>query len=342
MRTMQARAATRRLEPSPRLVEPQLYLSSLEADWEDLRVEAFHEPVELDCWSQPTSSAISLVLFTGGPLLFEQRQPDGSWRGKTLHHGQFTLSAGLSRPVELRWRSLSNVPIQTLHLQLPHELVLGAIGEVGSVPAERLALPGLALPNRSGFNDPLLAQVSLALRQELATPTPAGKAFAHSAAQLVAVHLARAYTSAYTKGEACAQDALCVPGRLMARQIEQVEKYIQRHLSEDVSVEALARVAGFSPYHFTRLFRRTTGSSPHQWVVRQRVERAQWLLQQTELPLAQVAAACGFADQSHLTLVFKQQLGCTPRVYRRQGDQIPSVDSSDVWRWSAGSVTPGG
>ena len=71
------------------------------------------------------------------------------------------------------------------------------------------------------------------------------------------------------------------------RQIERVEKYIQRHLSEDVSVEVLARVVGFSPYHFTRLFRRTTGISPHQCVIRQRVARAQWLLQQTELPLAQ-------------------------------------------------------
>jgi AraC family transcriptional regulator len=323
---LQARVATLRREPSPRLAEPQLYLSSLDAGWDDLCVEAFHEPAELDCWLQPVTAAVSLILFTGGPLHVEQRQPDGSWRGQTFHHGQFMLNSGRSRPLEVRWRSVSTVPTETVHLELPRELVLGAIGDIGSVPAERLALPRLALPNRAGFHDPLLAQVALELRQELATPTPAGKAFAHSAAQLLAVHLARAYT----KGDVCEQDALCAPGQLTARQIEQVEKHIQRHLSEDVSVEALARVAGFSPYHFARLFRRTTGSSPHQWVVRQRVARAQWLLQQTELPLAQVAVTCGFADQSHLTLVLKQQLGCTPGACRRRGDRLPSVDSSDA------------
>lgn len=313
MRDLDARVKTQvRPVPSPRpprLTEPQLYLSSLDADWGDLRVEAFHEPVELDCWPQPTTVEISLVLFTGGSLHIEQRQPDGSWLGRALHHGQFILNGGRSRPGEVRWKSLSNVPTQTLHLRLSRDLVFGTVGEVDSRPGRRLALP-----YRAGFHDPLLAQVSLALRQELAMPTPTGKAFARSAAQLLAVHLTRAYTGS----DLSRADAVCLPGELTARQIEQVETYIQRHLGEDVSVEALARVVGFSPYHFARLFRRTTGFSPHQWVVHQRVARAQWLLKQTELPLAQVAAACGFADQSHLTLVFKQQLDCTPGAYRRQ------------------------
>jgi len=79
----------------------------------------------------------------------------------------------------------------------------------------------------------------------------------------------------------------------------------------------LARQIGFSPYHFARLFRQTTGESPHQFVLRQRIERAQRLLAEGGMPLAHVAVESGFADQSHLTRAFKRQLGLTPRAYRR-------------------------
>jgi AraC family transcriptional regulator len=79
----------------------------------------------------------------------------------------------------------------------------------------------------------------------------------------------------------------------------------------------LAQQIGFSPYHFARLFRRTTGESPHQFVMRQRVEHAQRLLMQRDAPLAAVALACGFANQSHFTQSFKRQIGLTPRAYRQ-------------------------
>ncbi|MBA2679458.1 MAG: helix-turn-helix transcriptional regulator, partial [Ktedonobacteraceae bacterium] len=82
-------------------------------------------------------------------------------------------------------------------------------------------------------------------------------------------------------------------------------------------LEALAQQADFSPYHFARLFRRTTGESPHQFVLRQRVEAAQRLLKETRAPLASIALECGFANQSHLTRIFKRHLSLTPRAYRQ-------------------------
>jgi AraC family transcriptional regulator len=153
----------------------------------------------------------------------------------------------------------------------------------------------------------------MALRQDLERPRPSGNTFAHNAAQLLAVHLVRTYAVDSTQG----MGAASVSGGLSEHQVEKLYEYIQRHLCEDLSLETLARLIGFSPYHFARLFRRTMGASPHQFVVRQRLERAQWLLQQTELSLGQVALECGFADQSRLNQVFKQQVGCTPRAYRR-------------------------
>lgn len=297
--------------PSMRkIAEPMLYLSSEDAGWDDLSVEAFYEPRELEGWLQLPTSTISLVLFTGGPLHVEYRQKAGSWSGTTLHHGELTLSAGRTQPEEVRWKSLSSIPTHTLHLHLRRELVLrAAAGAGGKAPDHQ------ELASRGRFQDPLLTQIAFALRQELEQPTPAGKAFARSAAQLLAVHLARAYTQNATMES----DTPALSGGLSARQIRQLSEFVQRHLSEPLSTETLARLVGFSPYHFARLFRCATGASPHQYVLRRRLERAQWLLEQTEVPLAQVAAASGFADQSHLTLVFRQQLGCTPRVYRRTG-----------------------
>jgi AraC family transcriptional regulator len=96
-----------------------------------------------------------------------------------------------------------------------------------------------------------------------------------------------------------------------------VTDFILAYLDRDLSLSALSQEVGFSPYHFARLFRRTTGESPHQFVLRQRIDQAQRLLREGELPLASIALACGFANQGHLTLAFKRLLGVTPAAYRR-------------------------
>jgi AraC family transcriptional regulator len=98
--------------------------------------------------------------------------------------------------------------------------------------------------------------------------------------------------------------------------MQRVTDFILAHLSQGLSLELLAQQTGLSPYHFARLFRRTTGQSPHQFVLHRRVELAQQLLRETDAPLAYVAQQSGFASQSHLTQVFKRHLGLTPRTYR--------------------------
>jgi AraC family transcriptional regulator len=140
--------------------------------------------------------------------------------------------------------------------------------------------------------------------------TFAGKLYAQTAAQMLAVHLLRHYSS--TVGIIKEPS----PG-LTRRQVKRVTDFIVAHLTQDLSLEALAQQTGFSAYHFARLFQQTMGESPHQFVLRQRVERAQRLLKETDIPLALVALESGFANQSHLTRIFKRRLGLTPRAYRQ-------------------------
>ncbi len=96
-----------------------------------------------------------------------------------------------------------------------------------------------------------------------------------------------------------------------------VFEYVDAHLETAVGLSNLADVACMSPYHFARCFKTSTGMTPHHYVVKQRVDRAKHLLRESELSVAQIAFACGFSSQSHLTTVFKRITGETPARYRK-------------------------
>jgi AraC family transcriptional regulator len=291
---------------SGKLAAPLLYLSSAEAGWEGLSAQAYHEPIELESWISPATPDISLIYFTGGAMRLAQRHPHGPWRTLDIREGDLILRAPAHTSYEVSWKSHSSTPAQTLHLHLSHALVAGAAEQIAGYDPTRVALVA-----RAGFQDPLLTQIGLALWHELEQRAPTGKLYAQTAAQLLAVHLLRHYTTAKIAIREQAQ-------ALTTQQIRRVSDFVQAHLCQDVSLEALAQQAGFSPYYFARLFRRTTGESPHQFVLRQRIECAQRLLNQGEMPLAQVALASGFANQSHFTHAFKRHCGLTPRGYRQE------------------------
>jgi AraC family transcriptional regulator len=104
-------------------------------------------------------------------------------------------------------------------------------------------------------------------------------------------------------------------GKLNAFQLRTVVDFIQSHLDEAVSLLALAEQANVSPFHFARQFRATVGMPPHQFVLRQRVQKALRLIKAGKLPLAQVAVESGFHDQPHFTRAFRKVLGTTPARY---------------------------
>jgi AraC family transcriptional regulator len=95
-----------------------------------------------------------------------------------------------------------------------------------------------------------------------------------------------------------------------------VTAFMEAHLQDDLGLGDLAAVAGMSIRHFARAFRQEMGVTPHRWLMRLRLERAERLLERSDLSLAEVAAACGFASQSHLTKNFRQATLLTPRLWR--------------------------
>ena len=93
-------------------------------------------------------------------------------------------------------------------------------------------------------------------------------------------------------------------------------EYIESHLDEKIGLEALAAMAGFSTHHFARAFHQSVGVPPHSYLLRRRLERAERMLRETQLPLSEIAVATGFSDQSHLARHFRRRTGVSPRMAR--------------------------
>lgn len=282
-------------------------LSSRDLGWESIMVRAYQEPAEVkEELLLPTAPDIFLALVTSGVMHVECRALDSSWVSYAIRAGDLFLTPGAGAPYALRWASFSPEPIQTLHLHLNQHLFAQAIEELADRDPARFTVQ-----DRSGFQDPLLSSLGLALQQEVSHPLTADRLYADTVAQMMIVHLLRHYATQHV----IIQD----PRQGLSRQqMGQVTEFILAHLPEHLSLERLAQQVKLSAYHFARLFRRTTGESPHQFVLRKRLEAAERLLRETDLPLSQIAVDVGFPNQSHFTQVFRQHRGLTPRRYRQE------------------------
>jgi RpiB/LacA/LacB family sugar-phosphate isomerase len=118
-----------------------------------------------------------------------------------------------------------------------------------------------------------------------------------------------------------------VVGGLSPRRLQQVFFHVRENISRDLTVQELAQVAGMSQYYFSKLFKLSTGTTPHQYVMRHRVERAQQLLRDGRVALAEVSAQVGFETQSHFTSVFRKIAGTTPKRYRDLNQTNPNPET---------------
>jgi len=106
-------------------------------------------------------------------------------------------------------------------------------------------------------------------------------------------------------------------GRLAPWQVKRVTAYMREQLPRQIELSELAAILNQSQWHFCRAFKASTGFSPYQWQLAQRIKLAKELLLDTELALEVVAKATGFVDAMHLSRVFKRHAGKTPGAWRR-------------------------
>jgi AraC family transcriptional regulator len=189
-----------------------------------------------------------------------------------------------------------------LAIYLEPSVVLRAAAE-SRVPA------GFEVVERCSLDDPVVRNVGMALLAEVDAEGLSGGLYAQSLANLLAVHLLRHYTAAGHGGQK-------FTGGLTGQKLKAVTDFIADNYERDLGLSELARVAGMSTFHFAREFKRATGTTPHQYLIKFRVERAKSLLVESRLPLVEVGFRSGFSHQSHFSRLFRRLTGTTPLSYR--------------------------
>jgi AraC-like DNA-binding protein len=197
-------------------------------------------------------------------------------------------------------------PFHAINLYLPTRALDTISDDLGLARVDELRhTPGTPV------RDATIRDLLLSMRPAFAAPAEhTSTLFVDHVAHALATHVAHRY------------GGLRVPpvpnrGGLTPSQARRAKELLSANLSGGILLTDLATACNLSVRQFTRAFRHTTGMAPHRWLLQRRIEKAQDLLARSTRSLANVAADCGFADQSHFTRVFTRAVGITPGQWRR-------------------------
>jgi AraC family transcriptional regulator len=277
------------------LVLPQPARLSTGTQWQGIHFEIQQQPAH-DTGNHRHQMHILTMVTSSTPI--NQTIDGHSQHNLVGHNNAFILPAGAVHRCD--WRQ----NIEFMFVGLDPYLFLQMGQEL--VNPDQIEL----IPHFASIEDPLLQGILFTLKQEMATGGLNTQLFIDQLKTTLVIHLLRRY------GVQKVQIATYADG-LPRHKLNQVIDYIESHLDSSLELEQLARQAGMSQFHFSRLFKQSLGITPHQYVIQQRVERAQQLLQKGELSLAEIALACGFAHQGHLNRHFKHLTGRTPKEMAR-------------------------
>jgi AraC-like DNA-binding protein len=217
----------------------------------------------------------------------------------------YSLEAGCTTLYDLKRAPafLMDKPFHSVHFYFPRN-VLNAIADDASAPP----IGDLRYEPGKGNEDPIMRALTSSLYPALDQPEQANRLFVDHVMLAVGFHVTQTYGGL---------KAALAHGGLAPWQERRAKEIIDANLDGEVPLAELARQCGLSSSHFSRAFRQSTGTSPHRWLLHQRVEKAKRLLRDRQFSLSEVALACGFADQSHLTRVFTKLSGAGPAAWRR-------------------------
>ncbi|MET7542790.1 AraC family transcriptional regulator [Streptomyces sp. NPDC005507] len=238
-----------------------------------------------------------LVLHLNGPVTVSRGRGRAVQTRRVPTGGLFLHPAGRRLAVELGGR------LDTVHAYLTERALQDANN--GS-PVE--------LSEELGTADPLIEQLLLALEGLVQQWEPSARTYADHLTGMLAAQLARRHR---------ANRAEPTPSRissgLSSRQLSAVRDLMEERLADPLPIADLAAAASLSVSQFARQFKASTGESPHQFLLRLRLEQACRLLRTGTTAIGEVAVDCGFSHQEHLTRVMRAKLDTTPGAVRRPG-----------------------
>jgi AraC family transcriptional regulator len=224
------------------------------------------------------------------------------WGSKRFAMEKFDYAAGdlalCDRHIG-EWVGLMNVP----HLQLgisDAALMASSDGAHGEVELR---------PSRK-FANPRLSALAAAAHAEMVAGFPSGRLFLDSVEQAMAVALVKDRAVRH-------RPAQIYQSGLGPARLRRIKDLIHVKMEDNLSLDEMAQSVGLSTAHFARMFRKSTGETPHQFVLRQRIERAKAMLRAPDVRVLDVAVACGFKTQQHFAQVFRDVCRVSPTAYRQ-------------------------
>ncbi|MDD7939198.1 AraC family transcriptional regulator [Actinomycetospora lutea] len=282
----------------PTWVPGDLTVCSPDDSWRGVSVRGYrYEDSDVEV---PAMRDFMVVAYRRG-VTDMRRRIDSTWHHEQLRPGDVSL---LTRAAESHWTW--DTPIEVVHVYLTHEQLAATCREMYDREVE-----DVELHDTIKADDPAIHRTAMTIAQEAAQGGVGSELLVDALTTQLSVTILRRHANILFRSP----DA---PECLNFRQEHLVRDYIQTHLHQRLTLDDLAASVGLSKFHFARQFRGSTGTTPHEFVLRRRLDRARLLLQRTSTPLPEIARTCGFADQSHMNRVVKKRLGATPGTIRAQ------------------------
>jgi AraC family transcriptional regulator len=273
--------------------EDAVVLSSTRAGWrEDFTFEVHR--MAPHAYDEHVLVGHRLIVNLGAPVRFGWRRGDKPQEAM-LQTGGFCLQS----------EGDVNAPFWSEELTFAAVAVAPAMVE--ALLEERAPKATETFAERRCLAEPTAYSFARAFAAELSSPTE--PLYAETLSKSFVLHLLLAH------GVAPARKRLAPKGKLGSAQLRATIDLAHERLADGISLDELAGASGYSLFQFARMFKATTGMAPHQFVLRLRLERAQRLLARDRHKVADVAVACGFYDQAHLTNAFHKAFGRTPSAF---------------------------
>lgn len=288
MRPLTAQDAAKLLPTYPLLTSPR-------EGWRGLKMQLYRHPP--GTVSSPGNYDHVLVLNTAGRALIDDTTGGRRRRGFAVA-GCFSLTPA-GYPVIRSWKGRPEVMLIFLDPGLLH----GVAQDLGLDATSIDLAPRVAVP------DEMVHHFGQLLRHEAENPLWGSALAVDSIAHALSVHLLRQHSSVAAKGGGSRPE-------LTPRRLNRALDYMRAHLERPVTLPELAAICGLSSTHFARAFREAVGKPPHAYLIDLRLQRAVELLENTRLPVTEIALSCGFTQSQYFATAFRRRLGLTPRAWR--------------------------
>ena len=246
--------------------------------------------------TQPPLDQHYVVLHLGGAKRVHRRSPAASTTVDVAAGSLTLVAAGTAYD----WRTEG--PVEFAHLYLRPDYLAGVAAEL-NVPMPAQA----TLADRIGVRSERLETLFRLMLQEVAAPRLASAFLMDVLLHDLAADLARHHLSVAARR---------VRHAMAPHRLRRVLDHIEENYGANLRLADLATLAGTSPYHFSRAFRHETGAPPYRYLTARRIHHARAMLAETTLPLAEIAARCGFNSPRQFAIAFRQHAGASPSAFR--------------------------